>query len=243
MSLHISIVPRAQVAPPPDNALYLRAPHDMERLDFDDGDFTYIPNSGTPNARGHIREVVRTRKVAMPEVYRLLPWHSVPLTAPLQHLWYGINDELSVDKWWTLMGSALAFTNNATGHSPGNPRANYVAGTNLDKEPPAFDQARFTGGHIFRGRKDGSRAILETIRVDKPLPTAQELLNAKHLWFYATSISPSGRIQYFQRLGKDGTYKRVRIPLFTTREVWLPFADLHLINANDHIAPDAIIHR
>lgn len=237
-------VQTTQTVPDPD-LLYLRVPHDMERVSFDDPqDLTYIPNSDMPTAKGHIRKVVRERNQAMPEVYRLNPLHSIPLTATLQKLWYGINPDLTVNSWWTLMKHDAAFTNNKSGWKDGDPRANYVAGTNLDKEPPAYDQPRVTGGHIFRGRRDGDRAILETIRVDKGnLPTPEQLLNMPWLWFWATSISPSGRIQYFNRMGKDGTYKRVRVPLFTRQEVWLPIKELHSIGPNDYILPDTIVHR
>lgn len=229
--------------------LLVRFPHDTERFDFDGGDLRYIPNlSAEEQARAtpHVRRDVRVKKGALPEVYRFDPDHSTLLTSPLQHLWYGINPELSVNKWWTLVDRKLAFTNMGAGNSPNDPKANYVAGTNLSRKPPAFDQARVTGGHTARAKKVGNRVYIETIIVKKPypkpLPTPEELLADERLWYWATSISPTGRIQYFHRMGKDGKLKRVRIPLFTVEEVSLPASEVHVLTDGQIIENHKIVY-
>lgn len=224
--------------------LLVRLPHDTERLNFDGGDLRYIPNTENKTAKGHIREDVRSKGKALPEVYRFDPDHSIRLTAPLQHLWYGINPELSVDKWWSLVDWRLAFCNMGAGHSYHDPKANHVAGTHLDKRDPSFDQCRFTGGHVARALLSGNKIYIHTINVNEPLPTVKQLLEDGRLWYWATSISPTGRIQYFTRLGKDGTLKRVRIPLYSRYEVSLGSQEVHYLDPIGQIPlNDVIVHK
>lgn len=236
MTIRIRIVRKPSLA---------RAPHDTEMVNFDDEDFDYIPNTNNISRVGVIREVVRRVNNARPEVYRLLPLHHVLLTEPLQKLWKDLNPDLSGEKWATLLGDDLAWTN-GTGFGGDEPKIDYVNKRNLDAEkPPAFDQARFCGGHTFHvDRVEGNRAYLRTLRVDRPLPKASELLanpNYHHLWYWGTSISPTGRIQKIPRLGLDGTLKFVRVPLYTNREVYVMKSELHWLP--EPLSPTFIVHR
>lgn len=186
---------------------------------------------------------MRERKRAMPEVYRFWPHHSVVLYEPLQKLWKAINPELDGIKWRSLLGSTLAFTNNSTGFGR-ECHADYVNHRDLKCKPPSFDFSRFCGGAIVKGKLSGERVYIQTVRTNGKLPTAQELLNSPHLWFYATSISPTGRIQYIQRIGIDRKLHRVRIPLFTEQEVWLPKNEVHLLGeADQKIEPNTIVYQ
>jgi len=221
---------------------YYRAPHDTERINFDVSDFRYIPNTDKPWNKGVVRKSVRDKGAALPEVYRFLPHHAVVLTEPLQLLWYGINTEISKEKWRTLLGSALAFTNNSSGFGGSTLHADYVNQKNLDYKPPSFDFVRFTGGAIFKGKEINDNVYIDYINVFRSLPTASQLLANKQLWFYATSISPTGRIQYIMRLGLDGTLKRVRIPIYGTHDIYLPKAELHKLN-NEYYDANIVVYK
>lgn len=205
------------------SSIYCRAPHDIERYNVNTDNYTYLPGS----QKGYVREVVVQNNTSLPEVYRFLPFHSVPLTEPLQWLWRNINPELSAEKWSTLMDDSLAWCNQ-TGIGGDNPRANYVLGHNLDAKPVAFDQVRFCGGAIFKVSITGGTAFIETINAINP-PSAEFVLNNPHLWYWGTSVSPKGYIYYIKRMGKDGTLKNVRIPLITARQVYLPLSELHVL--------------
>jgi hypothetical protein len=222
---------------------YYRAPHDTERIDWDKSDFRYIPNTDKPWGEGAVRQVVRDKGKSLPEVYRFLPHYSVVLTEPLQLLWYKINAEISKEKWRTLLGSALAFTNNSSGFGGSECHADYVNKRNLDCKPPSFDFARFTGGAIFRGKETDNNIYIDYINVFRSLPTAAQLLANRHLWFYATSISPTGRIQYIMRLGIDGTLKRIRIPIYGTHDLYLPKSELHKLNVGEYYDANIVVYK
>ena len=140
------------------------------------------------------------------------------------------------------MGSALMFTNNSSGFGGGTCHADYVNGLNLDCPPPGFDQSRFTGGAIVKAKLVGDYYYIKTIVTTKPLPTTKELLADTSLWFWAMSITPTGRIQYITRLGTDGTYKRIRIPLFTEKEVYLPKDEVHVLGTYQKIESNTIVY-
>ncbi len=205
---------------------FWRAPHDKERMNINDDDFRYIPNVLSGTKIGVVREVVVQKHKSLPEVFRFPQFHSVLLIEPLQWLWRNVNPELSDEKWATLVTDELMLTN-GTGFGGKNPRADYVNRRNLDAKPAAFDQVRFMGGAKFKGVEQGSNVLIETIRVDKPLPTAQELMGKDWLWYWGTGIRPDGGINYIWRRGIDGKDYRVRIPLFTAQQVSLPKDQLH----------------
>jgi hypothetical protein len=218
----------------------LRLPHDVERVNVNSdapGSDDYIPNTSNPARRGVVRDDVMDSGMPLPEVFRFQPGHSVLLTEPLQKLWFGINPELSGEKWRRLLGSSLAFCNNSTGFGGGTPHADYVNGKDLTAKPPSFDFSRFCGGAEVRGRVVGDRVIIQSVLTSGPLPTAEELLASPHLWFYGTSIAPSGAIYYIRKMGLDGTLVKVRIPLFTEQEIWLPRREVHILAAGERYQP------
>ena len=221
----------------------VRMPHDHERVNISAGDDRYIPNTGLA-VKGKIRQSVIDLGKPLPEVYRFYPFHSVPLTKPLQLLWKGINPEFSGEKWRRFLGSSLAFTNNSTGFGGGTCHADYVNNRDLTCTPPLFDQSRFCGGAEFRAKQRGDLAIIESIRVDLgKLPTAEELLASPHLWFYGASIAPSGNIYYMRKMALDGTLTKIRIPLFTTREIYLPMDEVHVLGEGENYEPHEVVYK
>lgn len=221
--------------------LFARAVHDVERVNIDLERDDYIPNVGLSGI-GVVRESVRRLGASLPEVYRFLPFHSVLLTKPLQLLWKAINPEISNEKWRSLLGTSLAFTNSASGFD-NHQHADYVNRLDLDKTPPSFDQSRYCGGARFKITKAGTNAMIDSIIGYDNLPAPEELLASPHLWFYGTSISPKGQIFYMRKMGIDGTLKKIRIPLFTSKAIYLPMSELHILNTGEVVEPTTIVYR
>jgi hypothetical protein len=240
MTFPDSVSAFGRVYVPKPDYLRIRLPHDVERVNVNSdapGSDDYIPNTSNPTRRGVVRDDVMDSGMPLPEVFRFQPGHDVLLTKPLQLLWKGINPELSGDKWRRLLGSSLAFCNNSTGFGGGVPHADFVNGRDLTAKPPSFDFSRFCGGAEVRGRLSGDRVLIQSILTSGPLPTAAELLASPWLWFYGTSIAPSRAIYYIRKMGMDGTLVRVRIPLFTEQEIWLPSREVHVLADGERYEP------
>ena len=211
-----------------------RIPHDVERVDMDagdDGDRRYRPNVGM-SGLGVVRKTIRESGKSRPEIYRLEPDHTTPLAEKHQRLWKNINPDLSGLKWRTLLGNELAWTNSSG--FPG--RRDYINLMDMDRSLPNFDAARVNGGMIVKVRIEGDIAWIDSLLTSDPVPTANDLLTTRR-WSWGTGVAPKGSINYIQRLGTDGTYKHVRIPLITVKKVWLPISELHILKPNEPI-PD-----
>lgn len=157
-------------------------------------------------------------RVSLPEVNRLLPFHHVVLTEPIQWLWRKMNAPLTIEQMTALMGNFLAFTN-GTG-VPG--RANYLTGTELDQPDPRFDQARVCGGAILKERyvTDG-KLYFEAIDTREPLPTWDYVMNHPHLYFEAVNIAESAGKPVIRPL-KGGWGKPVYVPLLVSQDAYYP---------------------
>ena len=218
------------------NILLARVPHDIERVDMDagdDGDRRYRPNVGM-SGKGVVRRTIRESGKSRPEIYRVSPDHTTPLAEKHQRLWKNINPELSGIKWRTLLGNTLAWTNQSG--FPG--RRDYINNMDMDKSLPNFDAARVNGGMIVQITLDGATAWVDSLLTGNTVQTPEEFLNTRR-WSWGTGVTPTGNINYIQRLGIDGTYKRVRITLITVRKVWLPVDELHILKQGEPI-PDPI---
>src|SRR3990167_7691535 len=95
--LEMRYVPRMEVLP---TRKFWRVKHDPERP-------------------GCVRQIVLD-KGTRPEVYRFSPDHATVLNCTWQKLWKDLNPALSGEKWSSLLGNALAWTNNTgfPGHVP-----------------------------------------------------------------------------------------------------------------------------
>ncbi len=210
---------------------FYRVPHDVERYNYNTGDLRYR----TDGSRGPVRQVVIDRNKAEPEVYRLNPDIHVILDCTRQWLWRNLNSKLSDKKWSTLLGNGLAWTN-GTGFPS---HYNCVTGEEPDKAFPRFDQMRVCGGAILTGyEKDGLLYIESMSNIGSPLSTG-EVLDRFWLWYWGTSVSPDGSIQKIPRLGIDGFYYPVIIPIFTSVQATLPLNELHKLPIGEPI-PDTI---
>jgi hypothetical protein len=233
----LQVVHPSVIAPP----TYFRCPHDIERVDWNAKDYRYRGNvdaykgdlTGGEPRKIYSGDGVQIMK-AFPEVFRLKPDHHTVLDCYWQGIWRDLNPMLSDGKWSTLLGNSLAWTN-GTGFPD---HRNCITGEEPDAPFPRFDAPRACGGAIFKARKiENGMAWIETLLVTDKSRTASEILASRHLWFWGTSVNPSGEIGLIRRLGIDGSYHPVRVPLVTTIAVYLPLAELHALA--DGPLPDA----
>ena len=202
---------RSTIIPPPSRPLYW-VPHDKCRYSYDLPDWRYNPaQTGKPRA------TVRNNNVPMPEVYRLDPAHNFNLNSDYMQLLVDINPELLPDKALGLLSPRLAFCNFQFG---------------------VFDQPRFMGGANVTGVVDGSRLWLNTLRADRPAPSAQEVLADHTLWFWCVSVTPKNTINYWMRRGKDGNMHKCRMFLIADRPVYVLLDELKPIS---QIVDDATV--
>lgn len=226
MSVYIHITERKDI--PPSGRKSFRVPRDVERMDADKGDFRVRTDGSLGKPRKVLDENGNPIENPFPEVYRVYPWHHVILNCAFQTLWRELNPKLSSKRWSTLLGNKLAWTNN-TGF-PG--KYNCITGEDKPKgEPkpsdfPRFDQARLCANAIVTGTEEGDVLWLDTMLTTQPAMRAEEVLRIRHYWYYGTSVNPQGETNYITRLGIDGGYHRVIIPILTSQRVYLPLNEL-----------------
>lgn len=201
---------------PTSGVQWYRVPHDIERMDWKEGDLRYR----TDGSRGKARSI---GKIPYPEVYRLYPDQRTELNCYWQQIWKDINPLLSANRWSSLLGSQRAWNNN-TGFPE---RFNCITGYGQTDEYPEFDAPRVCGGAMLIGKEVGDRLYIETMSVEDQSYTALEVMRNRHLWYWGTSTTSDGKIGIIERMGNDGEYHAVLIPLITEKPVWLPLNELH----------------
>jgi len=204
-------------------AQYYRIPNDTERININEpyNDFRYRGDNG-----GEVRDVVTRTGARLPEVYLLQGDLHTIADCAVQWLWRHINPDLTDNSWSAMMDDSWAFMNN-TG-TPG--KRNCITGESATAPFPKFDKPRVCGGALLQGVEDDVILWIETILVSN-LPTAEEVLATRHLWYWGTSIDAKGKIDYIRKMGNDGFMHPVRIPLITTNPVWLYLDELHKLPA------------
>jgi hypothetical protein len=196
---------------------FYRVPHDIERVNYNDGRLEYTGRRGGP-----VRTTVIEKGVAQPEVYRIDPDIHVILDCECQWLWRTQNPKLSDRKWSTLLGNGLAWTNN-TGF-PGH--YNCITGEDIGTPFPRFDQQRVCGGAILTGYEQNGLLYIDSIR-NTQVPTTEDVLSKPWLWYWGTSINPRGEINIITRTGIDEKQYGVVIPNITSTQATLPLDQLH----------------
>lgn len=198
---------------------FFRQPHDAELLgcgptaDIWRRDREYLGDGITNNV---IRQVNAS---SIPEVYRYLPDHVVSINCSMLWLWRNINPELSDEVFFTLCNSNYAW-NNRMGLDN---RYNCISGDNLGMGNPGFPNPLLCGGAIVKKiREDDVMLYFETIRVDKPLPTAEEVLSKPWLWYWGVAVNPEGQNSFITRSDGSGGRVNVRIPMMTRFEAYVP---------------------
>jgi hypothetical protein len=101
----------------------------------------------------HELELPEARRITpsnRPEVRQMFPVHFVPFTRAWQMKSYEMNRPwLTPTKWTVVYANNLWITNDQGFNEPGDPRANYVTGTNLDQEDPRVE-CLTCGGNLLR---------------------------------------------------------------------------------------------
>jgi hypothetical protein len=207
----------------PSNKRLFRIPHDIERVRM------YVRGDEEEDRRytgrrdGSVRTSVIDKGDALPEVYRAYPDHQTPLREPFQWMWRGMNPMLSDKTFSSLGGGKLAWTN-GTGFDT---RHNYILNENVDEQDAAFDAPRFCGGAIVEGVKVNNVVYITSMLTSEPVRNAQDVIDNQSLWYFGTSVNPSGEVNLITRVGFDGLRYPVRIPNLTRLPIYLPADELH----------------
>lgn len=220
MSVFVRISSQSQT---PARRFY-RVPRDIERVNASDR-----PDGSKEDLRvrtdgtfGKPRQKVLDEGKTFPEVYRIYPLHHVVLNCSFQRLWRDLNPMLSDHRWSSLLGNALAWTNN-TGF-PGH--WNCITGEDADKQFPRFDIPRLCSNAIVAGFEKDGYLWLDTMLTTNPAMRAVDVLDIPYYWYYGTSVNPKGETNFITRLGFDGAYHKVRIPVLTSQKVYVPLDEL-----------------
>jgi hypothetical protein len=219
---------------------FYRVPHDFERVRFGH-DMRWRGNvpAYVNDLRGGIARIAYNEQGEpisgpAPEVYRLDPTHHTIIDCHWQRVWREINPELSDEKWATLLGNKLAWTND-TGF-PG--RRDCVNDSCSDCNFPRFDQPRVNGGALLTGIEIGDTLRITSLKPEDTHLSSFQIINTPGLWFWGTSVSPNKSLGMITRLGMDGQRHPVRVPLLTAEVVTLPLSHLHKL-PKGHM-PDAL---
>ena len=169
-------------------------------------------------------------RTAVPEVFRLSPWHGIPLNRAWQEFTFALNQPgMTGEKWRVLYDYRRAFTNNGAGYDyPGSPpKQDWVNMRDLTAtDLPRFDGPRICGGAIVTGRVDGALLWLHTLDATKPPPAVADVKPWEK--FCATTVTDNGIGRFPQRGGLD-----VWVPLIARQPVYLPLTGLQKWEAEE----------
>jgi hypothetical protein len=191
---------------------------------------TYIPKPAAPPppVRPPLWRVLHDREMGdlwrsyVPEVYRLSPWHAIPLNRAWQEFTYSLNQPgLTPEKWRVLYDFRRAFTNNGAGYdwnSNNPPKQDWINMRDTTAtDTVRFDGPRICGGAVVTGRVDGDWLWLDYLDTTKPPPADVKPWHK----FCALNVRPDGISKFPQRAGMD-----VWIPLIAKQPIRYPLAKL-----------------
>ena len=165
--------------------------------------------------------------LGMPEVIPPENPYAIDMTKEIQQMSFNLmkhfNPAITQQQWSKVHEHNIAFTNYQGFKKPGDPRANFILGEDLNKELPKYDKAgRICGGTFLRGevREDKLVCIPGVHGIDstKPLPPLQTIVD-NNWYFYAISFHAK-RVEHFPQ-GQGGP---VAIPFIFDREVQFPLS-------------------
>lgn len=157
----------------------------------------------------------------LPEVFRLQPSHHVIFTGAMQKLWYRVNfllTQLDSLLWRKLGGNGLYLFNGGHGF-PGH--RDHVNNMELERPDPRAPFMLICGGAIVKGRVEGDKLWLNYIDTNKPLPTAEIVID-DGLYYENLTVQADGSNGKFPQ----GKGKPTYTPLFASRGVYLLLEDL-----------------
>lgn len=209
-----------------DGWRWVRAPHDIERVNVDTGDFRYrgnVPEYANNKLGGRVRANVIKAGKRLPEVYRFEPDHHTIADCDVQFMWWDLNSGLNAKRQSSLLDKGLMLMNGGAG-LPGN--INCLTGEGEQYGTyPRFDQARFMAGAFMLAKRVRDIAWISSML--KPEPN---VLDHKEWWYWCVSVAPQGTSHLITRpsgINSDGPAIPVRAPIITTVPVWLRWDELH----------------
>jgi hypothetical protein len=228
--IRISIAPKVAPLPLPSVQWY-RKPHDLEVLSYNEPEnWDY---GGDGYRAGPVRNAVvndprNPNQKPMPEVYRVFPGHQTSLSCAAVKLIRDINHPMiPVKQISSMLNSNYAFSNN-TGFPD---RYNCLTGENAGEKDPALHEPVITGGALFRALKvENGLVYFESILTTRALPAAKDVIE-RGLWFWVTAVTKDGQVNIAAKLGADGIYYPVRMPLFSRMPLYAPARWLHKLPA------------
>lgn len=169
---------------------------------------------------GSVRNVTPTN--GAPEVHRLEPYHMTRFFEPWQWLSFNMNQPgMTPQKWTALHNWTTVITNEQGYNKPGDPRRNYILGTNLTAEHPKVASLLF-GGNVITGRVEGEWLEVETLDARLSPPTLGYILTHRWLYSIGTNVRKDGRV------GKlpQGEGRDVLLPIYASKPVRFPMNKL-----------------
>jgi hypothetical protein len=175
---------------------------------------TYIPRSERPplyRVCHWVEQTGNTRPYGRPEVEPLFPNQHVPFGESWQRLSKAMNPLISAQKWTSVYTGDTWMTNEQGFGMAGDPRANYILGTNLTSELPRVELLT-GGGSLLTGREEGTNLVVDVLEWRYPPPSLEWML--AHPWFYVVATIAHEIPRRFQQGAQpDGTVVPVLHPL------------------------------
>jgi len=202
---------------------YYRKPHDVEMINYDLDEKIGWVYKGDGYHSGPVRGTVVNNpenplKKGMPEVYRVYPQHQTPLNCDWQWFWRELNPELTDKSFCTLLGGGLAWMNN-TGF-PG--RKNCILQEDTEQKYPAFHSPIINGGATLKGVERNGYLLIDGLLTSETIPDPMQTIEKFWLWYWGTTVTKTGRVNYIVRLAKNGSYIPVRIPILSRYQLYAP---------------------
>ena len=177
---------------------------------------------------GNVRNV--TLSNGAPEVHRMEPYHMTRFRGDWQYLSKEINPNMSYSKWISLYSWTTVITNEQGFGKPGDPRADFVGGTNLQYELPKVADLLF-GGNVYTGKPEGEWLWVETLDTSKPAPPLEYILSKRWLYQIGTNVRKDGQV------GKlpQGNGMDVLLPVYASKPVKIQLSKLRRLRDDEPI--------
>lgn len=177
---------------------------------------------------GEIRNV--TLSNGAPQVQRMAPYHMTRFTRGWQLLSFAMNPGMSYSKWISLYSWTTVITNEQGFGKPGDPRVDFIGGTNLGAELPKVASLLF-GGNVITGRVEGVWLWVETLDASKPAPTLDHILSKRWLYSIGTNVSKNGSVGRLPQ----GSGRDVLLPIYASKPVKFPLSKLRRLRDDEPI--------
>lgn len=181
---------------------------------------------------GEIRNV--TASNGAPQIQRMEPYHMTRFTRGWQELSFEMNNtnglSMTSQKWTSLYDWERVITNEQGMGKPGDPRVNYIEGTNIGAELPKVASLLF-GGNVITGASDGAYLWVETLDASGPPPSLEYILARRWLYSIGTNVSKNGSVGRLPQ----GSGRDVLLPIYASKPVKFPLSKLRRLRDDEPI--------